>query len=329
METAGWGVHLATFVVCVWALLHRSKGNKRPINWPMLLVAIALFVVGSLDIALNLYHVLEAFVFYTGSGGPTAELDTISNWVNVLRSSNTFLQTLIADGALIYRCYVIYNRRWIVIALPILIWMADTAVSVVEIYYTSTIDMSTSLPDASKPQPFAKSYILLAFVQNVTTTGLIVYRIAKIHSASARYFSTTSRGSGGSGMALARVNRILVESALLYTIFVTLTLIVEFANSNGVYGVSSLMVQIAGVQFDLIIIRIGRGIAAEHVQTTATMDVSTHLQLRVRKETTVNRFQGSDTAACLDENFTQPDFEGSGVVKNASFGTDIEQQFNQ
>jgi len=274
-----------------------------------------------------LYHVLEAFVFYTGSGGAAAELDAISNWVNVLRSSNNFLQTLIADGALIYRCYVIYSRSWIIIALPTLIWMADTAVSVVEIYYTSTIDMSTSLPDASKPQPFAKSYILLAFVQNVMTTGLIVYRIWRIHSASARYFSTTSRGSGGSGMALARVNRILVESALLYTIFVTLTLIVEFANSNGVYGVSSLMVQIAGVQFDLIIIRVGRGIAAEHVQTSATMEISTHLQLGVRKDTTVDDLR-SDTIARTDRSISQSDFSGSGVVKKASFMTDVEPQYD-
>lgn len=50
-------------------------------------IAVALFLVGTLDVSFNLYHNIIAFCLYTGPGGAEGEFERLSNWVNVLRVS--------------------------------------------------------------------------------------------------------------------------------------------------------------------------------------------------------------------------------------------------
>ncbi|OSX62655.1 hypothetical protein POSPLADRAFT_1039690 [Postia placenta MAD-698-R-SB12] len=309
MESVGFGLHIATFIVCLRTLLGNSRGVRKPINWPLLCIAISLFIVGAYDVALSLYHIIVAFVLYQGPGGAAASLDHISNWVNVFKSSNNFAQTLIADAALIYRCWVIYGHRWAIIILPSIVWVADTIVSAVEVYYTATLRADSTLPEAQRANAFAQAYISLTFVQNVMTTGLIIYRIWTVHKQSSRYFSQ-SYSTNGAGMGLSRINRILIESAMLYTIVVFITLVVDFDNNNSVYGVSSFLVEIAGVQFDLIIIRVGQGIATEHMQTAVE---SQQLELRIRRDTTVERSGGSKTVMQSHPSHTHFDVEDSSL----------------
>ena len=51
--------------------------------------------------AFGLRHNLDAFVFYTGPGGATAEFGDISYWVNVMKSADYVAQTAIGDAILV------------------------------------------------------------------------------------------------------------------------------------------------------------------------------------------------------------------------------------
>lgn len=86
--------------------LRQSKGNvgAAPIKWNMILVALAMFVFASLDVAFGLRHNLDAFVYYTGSGGATAEFSLVSSWVNVMKSADFVAQTTIGDAILVCSC---------------------------------------------------------------------------------------------------------------------------------------------------------------------------------------------------------------------------------
>ena len=53
--------------------------------------------------AFGLRHNLDAFVFYTGPGGATAEFGDISYWVNVMKSADYVAQTAIGDAILVGR----------------------------------------------------------------------------------------------------------------------------------------------------------------------------------------------------------------------------------
>nr|VWO98264.1 N/A [Ganoderma boninense] len=66
-----------------------------------LIVASLLFVFATLDVALLLRHVLDAFVWYHGPGGTVGEFADISYWVNAMKTVNYVAQTSIADGMLV------------------------------------------------------------------------------------------------------------------------------------------------------------------------------------------------------------------------------------
>jgi hypothetical protein len=84
-ESVAYGVYLVTFGMCIRALLWSSVPEKgsRPVKWPSVIMAGAMFVCATLDTVFNLRHNLDAFVFYKGGGGAIQEFEHMSYWVNV------------------------------------------------------------------------------------------------------------------------------------------------------------------------------------------------------------------------------------------------------
>ena len=67
----------------------------------LLVVALLLFIFATLDVALLLRHVLDAFIWYRGSGGAIGELSILSYWVSVMKTVCYVAQTSVADGILV------------------------------------------------------------------------------------------------------------------------------------------------------------------------------------------------------------------------------------
>ncbi len=95
MEAAGYGIYLVSLVYCVRLLLWDQKGNRKPkLNWAIIATTALIAIFVTMDLAFNLRHVLDAFIFYTGPGGPIEQLTTISNWLNVMLVSRQILSYL-------------------------------------------------------------------------------------------------------------------------------------------------------------------------------------------------------------------------------------------
>jgi hypothetical protein len=89
LETLFWGFFLITFFMCLRTLLFNEEDElkrKEHINWPMLMVALLLFVFATLDVILGFVHNLQAFIFYTGPGGSDAEFTNISDIINIMKA---------------------------------------------------------------------------------------------------------------------------------------------------------------------------------------------------------------------------------------------------
>ncbi|KAH9841155.1 uncharacterized protein C8Q71DRAFT_890987 [Rhodofomes roseus] len=290
MESVTWGIQIVTFTQCVWALFETAKGGPRRVNVTLLTWAIALFVWGTLDISFSVYRNLTAFIYYTGPGGSNEIFNQISDYATVLRSVWNFLAILTADMALIHRCFVIYNRNWLIVVFPSLIWAASLASAAAEIYYSATFDALTNLAGAAKIEDFLNAFIALGVSLNIITTGecpsdfvstrylrrpiiaIILYRVGQLQNASARMLAAKAGKHdhipSSDRMRWSQLSQILVESAVMYTLAGIILLIVNFAGSNAVYPVSDLTLQLAGIQYDMIIIRVCRGVAAEQVHST-------------------------------------------------------------
>ena len=117
----------------------RSRQGRRNV---FLVVALLLFVFATLDLALLLRHVLDAFIWYKGPGGAIGEFSDISYWVNVMKTVTYAAQTIIGDGMLVsnrpllggsnltppriqvYRCYVVCAGSWLIAGPLRFLWVA-------------------------------------------------------------------------------------------------------------------------------------------------------------------------------------------------------------
>ncbi|KAH9915070.1 uncharacterized protein B0H18DRAFT_959469 [Fomitopsis serialis] len=217
-----------------------------------MLVAIAFFVFGTCDVSFNLYHNLIAFIFYTGPGGADAEFDRLSTWVNVMQ---------------IYRCWLVYAhspRRAVVAIAPVVLWLGWISCPIVILYYICTLNAVTSIPSTDEIQPFLYVFYFLTLAINLFTTGLIILRLWRVHKRTSSFFTRSWRGP--SRLSFADVTLIIIESALLYTTTVIICVVLDLANSNAYYGATDVSLEVAGISFDLIIIRIWTGVSTEQTQ---------------------------------------------------------------
>lgn len=82
-------------------LLTTTTSVTRPLYKALLAVAILMAFLDAFDEALQLRHVLDAFVYFTGKGGAIEELNDTAYWVNSTKTVIYVLQTLLGDGVLV------------------------------------------------------------------------------------------------------------------------------------------------------------------------------------------------------------------------------------
>ncbi|RPD65719.1 hypothetical protein L226DRAFT_557681 [Lentinus tigrinus ALCF2SS1-7] len=275
MQCIVYGIVLITVAYGLRVLLWSRDGHfksRTQISWVMVGTTVAMFTIATLEMAFGLQHNLQAFIYYKGPGGAIAEFSDISNWVNVMRTADYVAQMFIGDGIMVYRCYVVYEKNWKVVVVPVLLWLAETACGWVIVYIDATLHTSATL-NISQLEPFITTVLSLTLAMTTMTTGLIVYRIMKINHSIASQDITRVGGS----RRLTHVVRILIESGLIYTASVVVFFGTYLASNNAQYGVSDLVVQLIPISFTLILIRVDQGIAVE----TYTLQQST-LQFSVR-----------------------------------------------
>ena len=109
MECIVYGIYLVTLWITARALFFDALGERKKVNWPMVAVMSLMAVFATLDVALGLKHNLDAFIFYTGPGGPQEEFENISYWVNVMKVRLFFGRSLCA----VVNGMHVVCRRWI------------------------------------------------------------------------------------------------------------------------------------------------------------------------------------------------------------------------
>ncbi|KZT05758.1 uncharacterized protein LAESUDRAFT_701677 [Laetiporus sulphureus 93-53] len=337
LGSISYGVHIATFALCMTASIWTKSGFRSKINLPMVFFTTILFIVGTMEAVFNVLHNLNGFVYYSGPGGAEEEFLHISNWLNVMKVKLRLfimwrlssLTSTIADSALIYRCWIIFNHTWPAVAFPLLLLVSQSVCATAEIYYTATLERSHALADVlskDRLRPFVTAYGAITITLNVLTTGecLIVYRIWTVHRESSRFF-TQSIDRTSSLLSLSEINRILIESALLYTVGTALTFVLSDLGSTVVYPVADFTLQLGGISFDLIIIRVSGGRGVEHTQKTVQRDQSEFTlefaRSRTRRQSGVAAIpvtnpvdsSNDDRSSCIET-----------VVKHPQFATSFE-----
>ncbi|KAJ7586843.1 hypothetical protein C8J56DRAFT_943024 [Mycena floridula] len=259
------GLYLASCVPTVRCLLWNGR-SKLPrslstINWPLLLATVTIFITTNLSLSLGIYRSIQAILMATD---PNSASKNVSNWVNVIKSTCTYTTICAGDGVLIYRCWVVYYRRYRIIVFPVLVWIADSAFTIVLLWLQATVS-AESLVNNNQLEPILKAYMALSIPVNVFATSMIVFRIWSIDRENAKFRNSTRQ------TILQGVIRIIVESGLLYTAAAIACFVCYFLGTNVFYVGTSVQVSTIGIAMNLILIRAQNQASTEEFTAPSTI----------------------------------------------------------
>ncbi|KIL59812.1 hypothetical protein M378DRAFT_168815 [Amanita muscaria Koide BX008] len=280
VQAISYGLYIATFSHCLRWLLYDNESwkGRNKLNWPMLTISILVFLLGTAGLGTSFRMTLALH----------QSDDLLYNTFNTVNSALEYTTFQIVDAVLIYRCWVVYNYSWRVICLPGLFWIAGVILSSYDIYLYS-VALNTYDPEAIDKLALLTLHIWNGFFAcniavNIYATCTIIYRILRVMRIST---------ANTSGWRLSQTCRIVAESGALYTFSTIVNLIatVLLAQDDRFNYFQSaadpLNFSMAGIAFNLILIRVGQQRAARNpVPDSAPSSDANISAIRFRHEST-------------------------------------------
>ncbi|KAF8511981.1 hypothetical protein JB92DRAFT_3117553 [Gautieria morchelliformis] len=245
VESMLYGAFFIMYMICVWVLVKRCDPD-RGVNKLMLITATAMLVVATMFEAVSIQEDVQAFIQHK-DGSVVLYYAVVSSFLNLFHSALFGTQILIGDAILIYRMYIVYERRLLTVVFSITVWIASAVTSCMVIFQFSRVDSSGN-PGyfTQNVLPWSRSNIALFMSQNVISTVAIAFRLWWV-----------GRRMATSGSRLWRSAAIFLESGLPYTLTLVIFMILYLKTQNifvfAYYGV----VPMAGISMTGLLIRVG------------------------------------------------------------------------
>ncbi|KAG5643618.1 hypothetical protein DXG03_000585 [Asterophora parasitica] len=259
----GYGINLITFFACIIALLY-ANGDLKPIhkiNFPMVVAACAMITVATCDVVVEICQNVELFVHKNLQADP--RIGGCSQWWTVALFGFFVAQVAIGDTILVrcnllnavrllipsqmYRCFIVWNRKWKFILFPIILTTAAMACGIASIVIASTTFLINSRGE--KTTPLITTMLVLTLTSNSTASLLIVFRIWTIQKEASRYRTSSSSQGDPSWRAI----RVTIEAGLLYTASLVVLLGIYLAG-----GEAQHVAYRSGITFNMVISLLAR-----------------------------------------------------------------------
>ncbi|KAJ6588253.1 hypothetical protein B0H19DRAFT_1098526 [Mycena capillaripes] len=240
LETFNLGIFTVLFGATVKAIF-----DRRTVNNGLLLPTLCLiWLLSIVHWIIDIVRAVDAFI--DSPAGALAYYADVSNPLQAAKTAVYVTLTLTGDFFVIYRCYIVWNRSWLIVMLPTLLWTATGVVG----YATTNAFLRTRQGGIFLQAlvPWVTSFICMTLSTNVVCTILIAYRILRSRMA------LHKANSGNSRVYSALI--IFLESAATYSAAVIVLVTVYLLNSNAQFIVLDLTAPLIGITFSMIILRL-------------------------------------------------------------------------
>ncbi|KAF6756050.1 hypothetical protein DFP72DRAFT_1066874 [Ephemerocybe angulata] len=247
-----YGAYCILYGKAVKIALETRRVHSTPSARVFPIATLLIFILTTLYMGLNASRILYAFSpQWTEDSGGQLPIYHIRDYTSSKGFTTMLLMSIIiwlGDALAIYRCFVIWDMNWLAVLLPI-------ALLVLSIVNSTVIDVAYKHPGAL-PSQDVQALIGIVFPVNIAqsclTTGLIVFRIWRQYCV--------SRAAGlhvhGRGIGLFTIMRIIVESAMIFTVQQIILCILCYLGSPTQYVFNEILVPSIGCIFALISIRV-------------------------------------------------------------------------
>ncbi|PBK90525.1 hypothetical protein ARMGADRAFT_1082783 [Armillaria gallica] len=169
---------------------------------------------------------------------------------------DAILSTVLADATLIWRCWIVWGRSWLVVLVPI---ASSRGIATHYTVFGSPENMPPQTLYFKNVVNWAVLYSSLIMATLLWCTTLIIYRIVRVD------------GAAGRTRVYQRLIEMLVESALLYSATIAILLVLQVHNDG-----AGLCVEVVAIAIRAIVptILVGR-VAAGHARPEDSWSGST------------------------------------------------------
>jgi hypothetical protein len=248
------------------------NNSGKIVNKPLLVTAVIMFTLSTAHIIVQLVQAITAFIQYGDvPNGPHEFYASLSLPLSVLKLAIYVTNNVIADGLVIYRCYIVWGSLWSVLVVPITMLIGTTICG-----YRSVYNFSQGQNITPTTTAWGDAMFILSLLTNLLVTTLIASRIYWIGRR-----SNAVNGPGHSQKYNYTV-AIVLESGALYLAPLVILLVLFSLNLVSAYIVYAALAQIMGLAPTIIIVRVGLGISTQAVEGTVRSE-RISVPLRVQK----------------------------------------------
>ncbi|KAF9244663.1 hypothetical protein BU15DRAFT_86028 [Melanogaster broomeanus] len=267
LEGILYGFSILMFIGTIWALIYRRTHCGGGVNMRMVAVACLLFLFSTAHMVIDFIRTEEGLVQQrdTFPNGPVAFFSDVAQWSFVYKNMLYMLQTLVGDGVVIYRCYVVWQSCWITI-IPVMLWCSVAVTGVGCVYSISQATVNRENIFAPGTGPWITAFL-------AATLALLTFRI----------WSVGKRASSASQPSvLWPVVRIILDAGVLYSLSLLAALLCFITKNRGHYVLLDMIMPIISLTFYMVIIRItiskstsqGNGLPSSGFSSPFTVPVS-------------------------------------------------------
>ncbi|KAI0655738.1 hypothetical protein C8Q70DRAFT_1057278 [Cubamyces menziesii] len=297
IESVLYGVFAVAYGVSTWILLYK-RSPQGLFNRDMILffATTLMFLLATTHLAFDVYIAISSFLTSNGDLAAMSDMyEKLNDWptnpIGAAKFAFYVTQTLIGDGFMIYRAYIVWDRMWLVISVPTVLLVVELVLG----YVTSSL--SAIHASAAQAKACVDIWCILSVVLNILCSGLIMQRIlwpanrVRVCPSGTKYKSVRRR-----------VVESVIQSAAIYS-FASISFgVTSFLSPNIGFPVChSLFPPVIGIVFLLIVIRINRNASAAESTASDTM--------RYLQESSQSRFS------------VRPITVYTSVYETSSFGT--------
>ncbi|PBK95002.1 hypothetical protein ARMGADRAFT_1164511 [Armillaria gallica] len=241
-----YGMYTGILTVTLWNIFFNKCW---PIRRAMVVVIILLHALITINFAATWSRIHSSFI-KNGHFFETVYLRLNNDHAASLEMGiPAFMSAIITDFYMIWCCWMVWGRCWLVVLPPILSLISATVAKITVVYYQYHININT--PEAAIFPIISVLYISFVLVTTLWCTLLIIYRILTVAGA--------KRRADGRLNIYQHFIGVFVESSALYSISLIVFLALTVREDFGLYYLDAIAGIAKGVAPTLVIGRFAAG----------------------------------------------------------------------
>ncbi|GJE85477.1 hypothetical protein PsYK624_015560 [Phanerochaete sordida] len=258
LETVGFGAYVIVFIECLRLLCTRHRAG-RDMRY-LIATASVIFALAAVHLLIDIVRVMDAFTRHMDVPNSAAQFyGTITTPLNLAKSATYVAITLVLDALIVYRTYVVWGKRLLVVVLPSVLFVADIGLSAWATWSITEVRPGDDVMLANVTLR-VKYFYSVTLALNLFCTLAIAGRIWSVHRG------VTARSI--SGVRFTGVIAVILESAAIYSVLLVLLIATSAVGSTAMFVVLNSISPIIGMVFSAVIVRASREVHADTYMTT-------------------------------------------------------------